>query len=332
MYWNFDPHNLPQDWYASVNQENFEQLAVQIFHYQVKENPLYQAFCSLVKPNYAQIQHIDEIPFLPIHFFKTHQVTTSNFEPQVIFESSGTTQTTQSKHLVKSASLYLNTCLGGFEQFFGPIQGTPILCLLPSYLERNNSSLVYMAQHLIEKSMHTESNFYLYDVAKLAATIQALETKQEKYILLGVTFALLDFAEAYPMPLKYASIMETGGMKGRKEEWTRKQVHQYLKKQWGLHQVYAEYGMTELLSQAYCIEDELFKPINTLCAYIRDINDPLSNAATGKGALNIIDLSNIHSCSFIATEDLGQMYADGSFEVLGRMDQSALRGCSLMAL
>lgn len=332
MYRTFESMNLDKDWYDYVNQHNFDDLALQVFHYQAQNNDLYRQFCQLVRPNFLSISKIEDIPFLPIHFFKTHSVTTTTFEAQAIFESSGTTQTVQSKHFIKSTDLYLDTCTKGFETYFGSIEQKPILGLLPSYLERNNSSLVYMVQHFIERSKHQDSGFYLYDFEKLANKIKQLEAQAQPYFLIGVTFALLDYAEAFPQPLQYASILETGGMKGRKEEWTRTQVHNFLKKQFTQEQIFSEYGMTELLSQGYLIKEERFSPIATLQARIRDVNDPLAHQATGKGAINIIDLSNIYSCSFIATEDLGIVYADGSFEILGRMDQSALRGCSLMAL
>lgn len=332
MYRNFESMNLDGKWYSFVKQSNFTQLAIEIFHFQYQNNDIYRQYCQLIGTDCSKINTIQDIPFLPIHFFKTHEVTATSFEPEVIFESSGTTQMTTSKHFVKSTAIYLDTCISGFEETFGIIDQTPILCLLPSYLERNNSSLVFMAQHLINKSNHPDSGFYLYNFTELAETLQKLEAKQQKYYLLGVTFALLDFADANNIKLTHATVIETGGMKGRKEEWTRNQVHEYLKSKFSIDKIYSEYGMTELLSQAYLQTDEIFKPIASLRAFIRDINDPLSCFSSGKGALNIIDLSNIYSCSFIATEDIGHVFDDNRFEVLGRLDLSALRGCSLMAI
>ena len=281
---------------------------------------------------------LSQVPFLPISFFKTHEVVTLLQEPgkrpdfDLVFESSGTTGEIPSRHHILDAAVYEKSLLSGFMQFYGPPQQYTILALLPSYLERKNASLVHMAATLMEKSGQPGSGFYINEWAQLHKIISNLESSGRKILLLGVTFALLDFAEAYPMPLKNTIVMETGGMKGRKQEWTRQEVHNFLKKQFHLNEVHSEYGMTELLSQAYSRADGVFSCTNTMKAFVRDINDPLDVTATGTGCLNIVDLANIHSCSFIATEDIGNIRPDGTFEVLGRMDHSALRGCSLMAI
>lgn len=333
MYRNLNSIISSGSWYQNVCDSNFDDLALEVFRFQYRNNQVYQSYCNLLKVDPDTVFQITDIPFLPIHFFKTHAVKTTDFKAyEAVFESSGTTQSINSKHYIRSLPLYLDTCLQGFQSIFGAVSEYVFLCLLPSYLERKNSSLVYMAQHLIAESAQERSGFYLYDFQELAHTITILQQAGKKIVLLGVTFALLDFAEQFPMEMKHVIVIETGGMKGRKQEWTRTQVHAVLKKQWQLQQVYSEYGMTELLSQAYSLKGELFSPIATMKALVRDEYDPLSTFLTGKGVLNVIDLSNVYSCSFIATEDLGIVYDNQQFEVLGRMDHAALRGCSLMAI
>ena len=281
----------------------------------------------------ADIKLVENIPFLPIGFFKTQMVCTGEFEPALVFESSGTTQTINSRHFVKDASLYTHSFNKAFELFYGPAQDWCILALLPAYLERQNSSLVMMAEELIKKSAHPESGFYLYDHDKLAEVLQQLEAKRQQTILIGVTFALLDFAEQFPMPLQHTVIMETGGMKGRKEEMIREQVHELLKKAFGLKMIHSEYGMTELLSQAYSKGAGLFHCPPWMKVLIREEDDPFAvKKDAGTGVLNIIDLANVYSCAFIATDDAARLHADGSFEVLGRVDNSDIRGCSLLAV
>ena len=312
---------------------NFEGVALQVFHYQYHNNPLYREYCDALHINADEIKLLLQIPFLPVSFFKTHKVVTGdNNKADIVFESSGTTGETPSRHYVKDAHIYEASLLQGFDQFYGNPEGYVILALLPSYLERQNASLVYMAKTLMAKSGHPDNGFYINEWAKLHEVLTRLETGNQKVLLLGVTFALLDFADAYPMQLKNTIVMETGGMKGRREELTRNEVHAILKKQWQLNEVHSEYGMTELLSQAYASYGGIFKCTDTMRVLVRDINDPLDIRETGNGVLNIIDLANIHSCSFIATEDIGNIATDGSFEVLGRMDHSALRGCSLMVV
>ncbi len=312
---------------------NFEAIALQVFHYQYHNNLLYREYCDVLHINVDEIKLLLQIPFLPVSFFKTHKVVTGdNNKADIVFESSGTTGEIPSRHYVQDAHIYEASLLQGFEQFYGKPGEYVILALLPSYLERQNASLVYMAKILMAKSGHPDNGFYINEWAKLHEVLTRLEAGNQKVLLLGVTFALLDFADAYPMQLKNTIVMETGGMKGRREELTRNEVHAILKKQWQLNEVHSEYGMTELLSQAYASSGGIFKYTDTMRVLVRDINDPLDVMEIGNGVLNIIDLANIHSCSFIATEDIGNVSADGSFEVLGRMDHSALRGCSLMVV
>ena len=316
----------------TANPENFEALALAVFQYQYGNNTLYRQYCDAIHINPGNIKSLQQIPFLPVSFFKTHKVITGNDAAELIFESSGTTGETPSRHYVADAGIYETSLLGGFEQFYGDVSGYTILALLPSYLERKNASLVHMAKTLMEKSRHADNGFYINEWAKLSEVILRLEKNGQKVLLLGVTFALLDFAAAFPMQLKQTIVMETGGMKGRREELTRAEVHAILKKQWQLDHIHSEYGMTELLSQAYAKTDGIFKCANTMRVFVRDLNDPRDVSESGTGGINIIDLANVHSCSFIETEDIVNLAPDGTFEVLGRMDNSALRGCSLMVV
>ncbi len=320
-----------------VNAAGFEDIALRVFRYQHQGNALYWQYCDALRINAHNITRLTDIPFLPISFFKTHRIVTDGgfapgAQPMLTFESSGTTGETPSRHYVMNAAIYEESLLQGFEAFYGAPSRYAILALLPSYLERKNASLVHMAQQLMARSGHADNGFYINEWEQLHSTLARLERQGQPTLLLGVTFALLDFAAAYPMPLRHTIVMETGGMKGRRKEWTRTEVHNYLKQQWGLPHIHAEYGMTELLSQAYAPADGIFTPTNTMRALVRDINDPLDVQTTGSGPLCIVDLANIHSCSFIATEDLGIVAPGGTFQVLGRMDHSALRGCSLMAV
>lgn len=313
--------------------EDFEGTALQIYKEQYEQNELYRAYHNALKIAPDHVKSITAIPFLPISFFKSHEIKSyQNLQADIIFDSSGTTGMLPSKHHVLDASLYKTVSFSGFQQFYGDVSEWVIVALLPSYLERKTSSLVFMAQMLMEKSNHPENGFYLNELDLLQEKLLALKLQHKKVLLLGVTFALLDFATQYPMDLNGVVVMETGGMKGRHEEWTRAQVHDFLKAQWNLTDIHSEYGMTELLSQAYARKNGIFEPISTMRALVRDVQDPLETKKEGNGVLNIIDLANVHSCAFIATEDMGKVYPDGTFEVLGRMDFAALRGCSLLAL
>ena len=317
----------------NTSSQDFESIAIQLFHHQYENNVLYHQYCDALHIDSGKVTQMTEIPFLPISFFKTHEVKTGSWaENALVFESSATTGNVTSKHFVKDAALYKSSLLKGFYEFYGAPEDHVFLALLPSYLERKNASLVYMARHLMEVSGHAENGFYINEWQLLKGKLQQLIARNQKVILLGVTFALLDFATAYPLPLHNVIVMETGGMKGRHEECTRQQVHDFLKKQWSLNTIHSEYGMTELLSQAYATDNGLYRASSTMRAFVRDINDPLDVKETGTGCMNIIDIANIDSCCFIATEDIGIIHNNKTFEILGRMDHTALRGCSLMAV
>jgi phenylacetate-coenzyme A ligase PaaK-like adenylate-forming protein len=318
-----------------ITAANFEALAIKIFNQQYLQNDLYQKYCTILQINPSSIVRIEQIPFLPIQFFKTKTIKTTAFEEELIFESSGTTGSINSKHFVKDKAIYEASYLAGFRNFYGNEKDYCIIGLLPSYLERQHSSLVYMVNDLIEKSGHKNSGFYLYDYEKLQSVLQENENAKQKTILIGVTYALLDFAEQYPTKLEHTIIMETGGMKGRREELTRSQVHQKLSTSFAVENIHSEYGMTELLSQAYSTENGIFTCSKSMKVFIRSEDDPLlilqnSDKDFITGAINIVDLSNLYSCSFIATDDAGKLFKNGNFEILGRLENSDIRGCGLM--
>ena len=326
----------------SVTEKGFRQLALDIFHFQYGANKTYNSYVNALGKTPSDVDEIEKIPFLPISFFKTDEIKTGKFNAEVIFKSSGTTQTINSRHHIKDVSIYIQSFTRAFEKLYGQLKEWCILGLLPSYLEKGDSSLVYMVDNFIRQSQHAQSGFYLYDGDKLKETLLSLERSNQKTLLIGVTYALLDFADRFAIPLKNTIIMETGGMKGRREELTRMEVHERLKKAFGNTEIHSEYGMTELLSQAYAKKEGRFQCPPWMRVLVRDDEDPLTvqspkSAVDSKnemlaGAINIIDLANINSCSFIATDDVGKLYADKSFEVLGRMDQSDLRGCSLLTV
>lgn len=323
----------------SVSPQHFEDTALSVFKFQYENNSIYRQFTDSLQIKVESVDAISKIPFLPIQFFKSHVVTSTLFQPEIIFESSGTTGMINSRHYIKDVNLYQKSFVTAFESFYGKPSGWSIIGLLPSYLERNNSSLIAMVSHLITLSGHSESGFYLNDYKKLHAVLEQLENQQQKTILIGVTFALLDFAERYPLPLKHTIVLETGGMKGRRAELTRQEVHDRLQRNFGVKVVHSEYGMTELLSQAWSCGYGLFNCPGWMKVLLRDEDDPLfikDPVAIDKsfvsGVINIIDLANIYSCSFIATDDVGKIYKDGSFEVVGRIDNSDMRGCSLMVV
>lgn len=311
---------------------DFAGAALHLFGYQYTHNPVYRAWCDTLGITPAMVQAVADIPYLPISFFKTHKVVSGIFEPEIVFESSGTTQTVNSRHLVKSLEVYRQSFVKAFEQQYGPVANWCVIGLLPAYLERQHSSLVKMVDDMIQLSGHADSGFYLYDHEKLAATLARLEEQQQPTLLIGVTFGLLDFAEAFPQHLQHTIVMETGGMKGRRKEMTRYELHDYLQQQLGVKEVHAEYGMTELLSQAYSKGRGRFYCPPWMQVRARDEEDPLLVHEQGRGVLNIIDLANMHSCAFIATEDVGMVHEDGSFEVWGRLDNSDIRGCSLLVV
>ncbi len=309
----------------------FESFALEIFKYQYLENDVYNRFCSHLKVTDKTVKSSSEIPFLPINFFKFKEVISGNDKINTVFTSSGTTNTGSSKHYVTDIKLYRTSYLTGFEFFYGEPSDYCILALLPSYLERGGSSLIFMVDDLIKKSSHADSGFYLNDYEKLCQKLVQLEGDGIKTLLIGVSFALLELVEQFQFNLKHTVVMETGGMKGRRKEIVREELHQRLKKGFGVEKIHSEYGMTELLSQAYSKGDGVFYTPPWMKIMTRDTEDPFGLARLGKtGGINIIDLANIHSCSFIATQDLGKLYRDGSFEVLGRFDHSDIRGCNLM--
>lgn len=316
----------------SVKPHTFNELAVRVFQYQYRFNRVYKSWVDALNIDPSSVRTINEIPFMPVSFFKTHQVITGASAVQQVFTSSGTTQTINSSHFVTDVSVYEQSFFKGFEAFYGPVTDWCIIGLLPAYLERQGSSLVYMVDHLIKASHQKESGFYLYEFEQFANLIQQLEGRKQKTMIIGVTFALLDFAAAFPMPLHYTTIVETGGMKGRKREMIREEVHQVLQSAFALTTIHSEYGMTELLSQAYSKGNGIFKSVPWMKVLTRDEDDPLQVQHHGKGLLNIIDLANVNSCSFIATDDVATIYEDNSFEILGRMDTSDIRGCSLLVV
>jgi hypothetical protein len=319
-----------EDKIFSTDRAHFDELAVDLFHFQYKHNPVYNQYVNSLPIVGQSVRSLAGIPFLPIQCFKTHTVKTTAFEAEAVFESSGTTKTINSRHYVKDLGLYKRSFLTAFRQFYGAVEDWCIIGLLPSYLERSHSSLVVMVDELIRQSRHEASGFYLYEHEKLQGILQQLEARGQKTLLIGVTFALLDFAEKFPLSLKHTIVMETGGMKGRREEMTRQQVHDILQAAFGLPAIHAEYGMTELLSQAYSAGAGILHCPPWMKVLVREEDDPFAVHPAGSGILNVIDLANIYSCSFIATEDVARVYEDGSFEVQGRMDNSDIRGCSLM--
>lgn len=315
----------------SVQQDTFEALALQIFRYQAANVSVYRDYCSAIGCLPEQIKRVDEIPFLPIAFFKTHQVLLEGKQAQVVFESSGTTGAISSKHYVADRLIYEQSFLASFQQFYGDVTQYVVLALLPSYLERGNSSLVYMAEKLIEQSGNVASGFYLHNQDELYTRLIELKAQEQKVLLLGVTYALLDFSEKYTIDFSELIVMETGGMKGRRKEMVREEVHAQLKTAFGVSAIHSEYGMTELLSQAYSKGDGIFVSPPWMKIVLRDLYDP-KQILFGEqvGAVNVIDLANVYSCAFVETSDVARIHEDGTFEIVGRADQSELRGCNLM--
>ena len=311
----------------------FEDAALELFQRQYKSNSVYREFCQYLKVKVEDVKSIRKIPFLPIEFFKTHKIKTGNFVSEMIFLSSGTTGQTQSKHHVKNLSLYEESFTKSFEYFYGDIEDFVILGLLPSYLEREGSSLIYMVDNFIKKSKFKESGFYLNELDQLSETLVELDTSGKKILLIGVSFALLDLVEKKSFQLKNTIVMETGGMKGRRKEMIRKELHDILSRGFGVKDIHSEYGMTELLSQAYSKGQSKFECPPHMKILIRDTEDPFHYLDNGKtGGINVVDLANVHSCPFIATQDLGKQVNATAFEILGRFDQSDIRGCNLLVL
>ncbi len=329
---------LNQDIFQITDHRTFRETALKVFYDQAVHCPVYRNYMSGLGIDPTGITEMEEIPFLPVEFFKTHTVLCEGLKAQIVFESSGTTQSTQStqltpsRHHIADAALYRRSFTEGFRHFYDAPENLCILALLPSYLERSRSSLVYMMKHLIELSGNPDSGFYLDNLTDLSDVLRKRNADSHPTLLVGVSFALLNLAEHYPMKLgDHITVMETGGMKGRRKELIRSELHRQLKEAFDVVAIHSEYGMTELLSQGYSSGDGLFRTPPWMKVLVRDPNDPLSIFPPGQsGGLNIIDLANLHSCSFIATGDLGKVYEDGSFEVLGRYDHSDIRGCNLL--
>lgn len=311
--------------------DSFNDAAIKIFRHQFENNRVYRNFCDNLKIKPEQINTPEEIPFLPISFFKTQKVITGRYSPAGYFQSSGTTAMTTSKHYFRNLEMYEKSFINGFEKAYGNIRDYCILALLPSYLEQKHSSLIHMVKRLIEISGHSDSGFYLYNYDDLHQKLNALEHAGQKTILFGVTFALLDLIEKFSFNFQHTIVMETGGMKGRRREMVREELHERLSNGFGVQKIHSEYGMTELFSQAWSAGDGIFNTPPWMKILIRDTNDPLSLLKNGKtGGINVIDLANMDSCSFIATQDLGRILPEESFEVIGRFDHSDVRGCNLL--
>ncbi len=321
------------DIFTISNQKQFDKMALKVFRFQYENNLVYREFCDFLKTEVQKVKTIQQIPFLPIQFFKSHSVVSNTNPIQTTFTSSGTTGMVTSKHLVTNVSIYEESYRKGFSQFYGNIEDYVVLALLPSYLEREGSSLIHMVDDLIQLSNHPESGFYLHNYDELIEKIIQLDESGQNVILIGVTYALLDVIEKHSFQLENTIIMETGGMKGKRKEMIREELHQQLCNGFGVESIHSEYGMTELLSQAYSLGEGVFECPSWMQISIRDTEDALSYVREGKtGGINVIDLANINSCSFIATQDLGKKYSNGSFEVLGRFDHSDIRGCNLMVV
>ena len=321
------------DIFTISNQKQFDKIALKVFRFQYENNLVYREFCDFLKTDVQKVKSIQQIPFLPIQFFKSHSVVSSTNPIQTTFTSSGTTGMITSKHLVTDVSIYEESYRKGFSQFYGNIEDYVVLALLPSYLEREGSSLIHMVDDLIQLSNQPESGFYLHNYDELIAKLIQLDQAGQNVILIGVTYALLDLIEKHTFQLENTIIMETGGMKGKRKEMIREELHQQLCEGFGVNAIHSEYGMTELLSQAYSLGEGIFECPSWMQVLVRDTEDALSYVREGKtGGINVIDLANINSCSFIATQDLGKKYPNGSFEVLGRFDHSDIRGCNLMVV
>ena len=321
------------DIFTISNQKQFEKTALKVFRFQYENNLVYREFCDFLKTDVQKIKSLKQIPFLPIQFFKSHKVVSNPNKIEKTFTSSGTTGIMTSSHFVTDISFYEESYSKGFSQFYGNIEDYVVLALLPSYLEREGSSLIYMVEDLIKKSQNSESGFYLDNHKELIDKLIRLDESGQNVLLIGVTYALLDLIEQHYFQLKNTIIMETGGMKGRRKELIREELHQLLCEGFGVSSIHSEYGMTELLSQAYSLGNGIFECPPWMQILIRDTEDALSFATNGKtGGINVIDLANLNSCSFIATQDLGKKNPNNSFEVLGRFDNSDIRGCNLMVI
>jgi len=324
--------NLSKKQVFSINKESdFNAVAWEVFRHQAKNCTVYKEFIAGLRIDAAKINSVEQIPFLPVEFFKSHTIVSNNDEPEIVFSSSGTTGITTSRHVVTDVSWYIESFRTAFGLFYGDVRDYTVLALLPSYLERESSSLIYMAKDLIRESENPGSGFYLYNYEELYHQLKKQQEAKKPTLLIGVTFALLDFTEQFSINFPELIAMETGGMKGKRKEMIREELHHTLCKAFGVDTIHSEYGMTELLSQGYSKGNGIFQTPPWMRIIIRDTNDPVTLIGDGKtGGINIIDLANVNSCSFIATQDLGKIYADGSFEVLGRFDNADIRGCNLL--
>ena len=321
------------DIFTISSQKQFEKIALKTFRFQYENNLVYREFCDFLKTEVQKVKSLEQIPFLPIQFFKSHAVVSSTNAAEETFTSSGTTGMATSKHFVTDISLYEESYRKGFSQFYGNIEDYVVLALLPSYLEREGSSLIYMVEDLIQMTNNPESGFYLHNHEELIEKLTRLDNSGQNVILIGVTYALLDLIEKHPFQLQNTIIMETGGMKGQRKEMIREELHEQLCQGFGVKAIHSEYGMTELLSQAYSLGNGVFECPSWMQILVRDTEDALTYVTDGKtGGINVIDLANINSCSFIATQDLGKKNPNNSFEVLGRFDNSDIRGCNLMVI
>ncbi len=328
-FYKMDPKSI----FTITTDQEFNSVCLDVFKHQYNNNVIYRRFCNLLGTSRSSVKHITDIPFLPIDFFKKEKIVSTTLAPEITFTSSGTTGSVTSKHYVTHLELYESSFSKGFNYFYGSIEKYCVLALLPSYLDRNGSSLVYMTEKLIASSKHPKSGFYLNNIEELALTLKELELQQQPVLLIGVSFALLDLIERFQFSLKHTIVMETGGMKGRRKELIRSELHKILTTRLGTKTIHSEYGMTELLSQAYSKGNGIFDCPPWMKVLTRSTKDATQLLGTHKtGGINVIDLANINSCSFIATQDLGKVFVDGSFEVLGRFDHSDVRGCNLMVL
>ena len=324
-----DPEKSFESTFPKISESEFETHAIDLFKFQAKHNPVYLNYLQKLQVDIDSVVRINQIPFLPIEFFKSFPVKVNDWEPEIVFESSGTTGMYASQHQVKDLQFYHTHALQLFEETFGTVSGIPLVALLPSYLERTGSSLISMVDYLINQSQHSKSGFYLNELDELVEVLNKLKG-ENRVFLFGVTFALLDLAERYEVDLSHVTLIETGGMKGRRAELTRTELYSFLQSRLNFKAIYSEYGMTELLSQAYGLNGHFVSP-HSMRVLIRDINDPFSYVSNGKtGGINVIDLANTNTCAFIETKDIGRISEDETFEVLGRFDNAELRGCNLL--
>jgi hypothetical protein len=311
--------------------KNFLSKALRLFEYQYFNNIIYRQYCDLLHCNPAHVKTLEELPFLPISFFKTHKVVTGTFEPHTVFFSSGTTSMQASKHYIKDLALYERSFTESFRHFYGAVEDYTFLALLPNYQENPHSSLIYMIDKLMQLSDSPYNGYFLDNHQQLFDRLQFLKTTDRKVIFFGVSYALLNFAEHYQLQFPELIIFETGGMKGRRKEMVKEELHAILTAVFGVSKIHSEYGMCELLSQAYSSGDNIFYTPPRMKLLLRDERNPLLHSLTlTAGLLNVIDLANAHSCAFIATDDLGRRHLDGGMEILGRMDSAEVRGCNLL--